>query len=214
MKAAERYKALGIPSWYHAHAGQYERMFRNMGWTERQVENALRFGATFNGDEAALVREFRNFAAAEGITINDIDVATTVGMGMRDDINSNGVESLPALPAEGRTFTTSDEKRLAELRQICRNNPDGITKDLQTEWTDLIEAQQASGGRVVADGAPKPASSSSTRSAEIRQICRDDPQRYDNSPDLQREWLGLIEADLAVQSGTPSEAPQQQAPAE
>src|SRR5450755_1449869 len=95
-RSAQQYKDLGIPTWYHEHARYYERLFGNIGWNDKQITEALKFGATYQGDgsEADVSQAFREQLATFA---PDLDLALDAGLGLRDNIVMNGIEALPEL---------------------------------------------------------------------------------------------------------------------
>lgn len=200
MRSASEYKQLGIATWHHDHARYFERLWTNLGWNEDQITEGLKFGANYKGDgsEEDISKQFKELAAV--IEAPDIDMAIDVGLGLRDSINMNGLESLPPLPAVENSFTKDDEARLAEIRQTIRGDPSAYD-GLQAEQLTLLEAQQAAGGKVstgkavVASAAP-----SGDRLEQIREMRRNDPDAYNADKGLQAQELALIEASLPAAS--------------
>jgi hypothetical protein len=204
MRTAEQYKQLGIPTWYHEHARYYERLFGNLGWNDKQITEALKFGATYQGDgsEADVSAKFKEFAAY--IDAPDMDVSLDAALGLRDTISMEGLESLPDLgSASAPSFTASDEARLAEIRQTIRDDPTALDR-LQDEQLALLEARQAAGGKVSASTAAASAPPAGDRLAQIREMRRNDPQAYDSDRALQAEELSLIEASLPTSAPVPT----------
>jgi hypothetical protein len=194
MRSAQQLKNMGVPTWYHAHARQYIRLFENVGWSDAQIDQAIKFGVNYRGDsEADLTRQFRDFAAT--IEAPELDLTIDAGLGVRDTIMSDGVEALPALPSTDSNFTSDDAARLAAIRQEIRNDPSALDR-LQDEQLALLEAQQAAGGKVSANPTDSPARPSGDRLAQIREMRRNDPDAYNYDHALQQEELGLIEASL------------------
>jgi hypothetical protein len=146
---------------------------------------------------------------------------THAAMGVRDTIQSSGVESLPPLPAP--SFTRADADRLSEIRAISRTDPHASesNKALQQEELSLIEIQQASKGpaapiqsRPAPTSAPSATPAPSTdRLAQIREMRRNDPSAYDRDSAVQAEELSLIEASLPPPASVADSAPSSQ-PAE
>lgn len=232
MRTAREYKELGIPTWYHSHAAYYERLFTNLGWNPDQITRALEFGAKFEGDETQLVQQFKELAAY--IDAPDLDLAIDAGLGLRDNININGIESLPALDVEADKFTDADAARLADIRAARRSDPDAYeaNKAIQREELGLLELQQGSSGGKgktisgditapreaqpsqpeakgnhwdrMADGRPVPVNSLE----QIREFRRSNPDAYERNKSLQAEELKLIEASLPAPSGEGSAATQ------
>lgn len=208
MSNARRYQELGIPTSYHEHARYYERLFTNLGWNENQITEALKFGATYQGDgsEADVSDKFRWLAAH--IDAPDIDTAVDVGLGLRDSITMNGLEALPEISRAESSFSKADEARLAEIKAISRDDPMSFdaNKALQDEQLALIEAQLASNGTATpSQSKPAPVATpapATDRLAQIREMSRNDPDGYNRNPALIAEELSLIEASL------PTSAPQ------
>lgn len=197
MRSAQRLKDMGIPSWFHAHARNYERLFGNLGWNDNQIDHALRFGAKFEGDEKQLVQQFTELAAR--IDAPDVDLSIDVGLGLRDMIEMGGVESLPPLPAE--PFTNADEARLQEIRAISRNDPHAFDSNqaLQDEQLRLLELREGSNVAPVraperVEAAPKQQRS---RLEEIREYRRNNPTDWENNRAIQTEEMSLLEASVA-----------------
>lgn len=197
MRSAQQLKDLGIPSWYHGHARYYERLFGNLGWNETQITEALKFGASFKGgSEADLVAQFKEVAAYHDAP--DLDLAIDVGLGLRDSIAMDGVESLPPLAAAEPSFTSADDARLAAIREIARNDPQAYESNqtLQDEQLALLEARQAAGGKASPGNGSASAPPAGDRLAQIREMRRNDPDGYERNAALQTEELSLIEASL------------------
>jgi hypothetical protein len=212
MRTGTQLKALGVDSWFHQHANQYVRLLENAGWSDQQIDKAIKFGVNFKGGtEQELIQQFRE--SGEYISAPELDLVIDAGLGLRDTIQSSGVESLPPLKSEA--FTADHAARLAEIRQIARNDPRGFDSNraLQDQQLALLELQQAANG-TVAPSQSKPAPSATPappatdRLSQIREIARNDPQKYESDHALQQEQLALIEASIPksapVSTGTDS----------
>jgi hypothetical protein len=200
MRTGAQLKALGVDSWFHQHANQYVRLLENAGWDDKQIDKAIEFGVNFKGGtEQDLMQQFRELGEYHGAP--ELDLVTHAAMGVRDTIMGDGVESLPPLKTEA--FTADHAARLAEIRQIARNDPQGFESNqaLQAQQLALLELQQAGKGTVApsqSKAAPSAMPAPATdRLSQIREMRRNDPSAYDrDSTRLEAEEIGLIQASL------------------
>jgi hypothetical protein len=214
MRAAVRYRSLGIPERFHTHAAHYERLWRNIGWDDKQIEEGLKFGVGYQGDgsEADITSRFQDLVTR--IDAPDAELSLDVGFGLRDSLTLEGMDALPPLPAD--TFSAADERRLQEIRTINRNDPSSFDRDraLNDEYLSLLEAKEGDKPVAVAPAASAERQSAQVeqkpqgdRLSQIREIARSDPRGYESNSALQQEQLQLIQASLpaAASIGAASE---------
>jgi hypothetical protein len=196
-----RLRALGVPQSYLSHAAHFEQAFKNLGWTQSQIDHAVKWGVAYQGAPDQAGEAFEYFASNSlGVSSDDAFNSTNVALSLRDTINTDGVESLPAIYRP--RITMADSERMEEIRRIRREDPDLYNNDqsLQLEELGLIEASRAAPG--AGGGGPRPAINPQTsRLEEIRQMVRSDPDALTRNPGLEAEQISLI-------SGTMPEAPQ------
>lgn len=141
-RSAQQLKDLGVPSSYYEHARYFARLWGNLGWTAKQIDEGIKFGVSYNGNgsEEDVSDKFRWLAAHIGAP--DPERALDAGLGLRDNIALNGLDALPEIPRAESSFTKADEARMAEIRAISRNDPQAYDSDraLQSEALALIEA--------------------------------------------------------------------------
>jgi hypothetical protein len=142
MRTAQQLNALGVPSSYHKHARYFVRLWGNLGWTGKQIDEGIKFGVNYggNGSEEDLSEKFRWFAAHIDAPVPERSL--DAGLGLRDTIVMNGLEALPQLRGVSQPAVTDGSARLAQIREISRNDPNAYesNKALQREELSLIEA--------------------------------------------------------------------------
>ena len=57
---SEKLRSLGVPPEYFAHAKHYAGVFRNLGMTPRQIDDAIRWGAAFMQQPRAESHDWNN----------------------------------------------------------------------------------------------------------------------------------------------------------
>jgi hypothetical protein len=166
MRTAQQLNALGVPSAYHKHARYLVRLWGNLGWTGKQIDEGIKFGVNYggNGSEEDLSEKFRWFAAH--IDAPDPERSLDAGLGLRDNIVINGLEALPPLRGVSQPAVTDGSARLAQIREMSRNDPDGYNRNpaIAAEELSLIEASLPTPVSSGSDSAPvsQPASPEET----------------------------------------------------
>jgi hypothetical protein len=61
----EKLNALGVPPEFHAHARHFAGVFRGLGWTPTQIDEAIAWGASFGKPEDRF-SQFAHFARRLG----------------------------------------------------------------------------------------------------------------------------------------------------
>ena len=84
MLSNSQLKVLGVPAWHYETARAYENLFRSYGWNDKQISEATKFGANFNGTEQELVAAFK-FRAAY-LDAPELEQAVDAGLGLRNMI--------------------------------------------------------------------------------------------------------------------------------
>lgn len=141
MRTAAQLKALGIDSWFHAHTNHFVHLLEKAGWSDKQIDHAaIAVGLNFRGGtDAELMQAMRE--AGEYVNAPELSLVIDACMGLRDQIITSGVESLPALP-KPEAFTPAHAARTAQIRDISRTDPHAYNSSpaIQAEHLALIEA--------------------------------------------------------------------------
>lgn len=218
-----RLKALGISNRDMMAAKQYERLFTNLGWSRNQIDQALVYGSQLRGSPQDMADQFEHFAKAKlGMSSQEAATAVDVSLGLIDLANEGGgLESLPPLPE--RHFGADDQRRLDEIRNLRRNDPNAYEEQraqFELDEIELLEARGAAGGTGPSPQASRPGDRHYGDSAEVRQgslhqdrmqqireMRRNDPDAYArNAAAFEREEIALIEQDIAARPAEPSSA--------
>jgi hypothetical protein len=191
----------------------FENFARQRGWDDRQIERAV--GWYVNNFKPGMSPEdvFQSWvdhADRTGLPTDRLEQATV----WYDAVGEAGPEQFwPEAP-----HPADDTKRLEEIRQIAREEPDryDFDKNLHDEEFDIlarrsgedtfyagVKGRQAAAeptrGVTVGELLGRSASTTGAdRLAEIRELRRNDPDAYDGNAALHAEELGLIAAQQAA----------------
>jgi hypothetical protein len=196
----------------------FENFARQSGWDDRQIEHAVgwyvnNFKPGMSHDD--LFQSWADHADRTGLPTDRLEQATV----WHDAVHEGGPEQYwPEAP-----HPADDVKRLNDIRQIARNDPDRYDYDkaLHDEEYDIlarrsgedtfyagVKDQQVAAkptrgvtvGELLGRSAP---AAGADRLAEIRELRRNDPDAYDGNAALHAEELSLI----AAQQAAPATAP-------
>lgn len=186
-----------VPPEYHAIARHYVRQFELAGVPEDKIDRLIQWGVSYQGsnEEADLLAAFR--AQASRLGLDDVTTATAADLGLeaREQINSGKWQPEPVALDETAQI-------LADIRRYRQQWPGDYSqdKDMQAAELRLIDIQLGNAPAPVVAPKSEPGKlvvQPGSRMAEIRQIMRDDPDRYNADRALQNEQLALIEAEIA-----------------
>lgn len=188
----------GVPREWRPIAERYIKVWEAAGVEPAKVDQLIQWGLGFKGAEEELLPAFEAQAKLMRLPAEQADRIATVGMETRETINNYGLYQ-PAPDA--------DTKLLADIRQYRQQWPDAYSADDDMKAIELRLIDKELGNKPDPIVMPKAeqgkvAAPIGSRVAEIRRIMRDEPDRYDRSPDLQAEQLSLIEAQLAASRPT------------
>jgi hypothetical protein len=188
-----RLRALGVPESYIKHAQLFERQWRNHGWSQAMIDKSIQWAVNYSGSPDEAADSFQHFTHASlGIPSDDAFEASNWALSLRDEVDARGVEDFAPVPQA--SFGETERKRLEEIRQLRRDDPNAYTRAgraLELEELDLLEAQGTSHSGRPTETA-QPVSPNVVRLEEIRAARRADPQSYESNKSVQAEEFRLL----------------------
>ena len=185
---SDKLNELGVPVEYHAHAKHFIGVFKDLGWTPTQIDEAIRWGVNFNGTPDERFSHFANFAEQQGISETDIGIAAS----WRDQVSEQGgVENMPQPPARA-TSPQADAARLHEIQEEMRkpraDSQYWKSAEMRDELRELLERAGPDAGEYT----PGPTGNDRARRAEIEEAMRSDRALYGRSG-MDREYVAILE---------------------
>ena len=183
-----------VPPQYHAIARHYVRTFRDAGVPADRIDQLIQWGVSYTGsrEEADILASFRQQASRLGLSDDVTAFAADRGLEAREQINSGKWKPEPQQPSD-------DAQILADIRRYRQQWPEAYEQDSDMQAAELALISASLGEKPNKPTQLASVSDADMRLKEIRQMRRDDPHAYETNPALQREELGLIEAQLASQ---------------
>lgn len=189
-----------VPKEWHSVAAHYVKVLSNAGVPFEKIDGLVQWGCSYQGpgDEEALLSSFQRKASSLGLESHVTSLAADMGLDAREQINSGKWQPEPVQPDE-------NSRLLQDIRAFRQQWPDAFAQDREMQAAELrlIDIQLGNTPAPAVEAKPEPgkfAVPRGSRMDEIRQIMRDDPDRYNSDRALQNEQLSLIEAQLASRS--------------
>ena len=188
---SDKLNALGVPPEFHGHAKHFIGVFKNLGWSPSQIDEAIRWGVNFNGTPDERFSHFANFAEQQGISETDIGIAAS----WRDQVSEQGgVENMPQPPAQA-TSPQADAARRHEI-ELDMKRPKSDSEywrspDVRDEYRELLERAGPDRGEYV----PGPTGNDTARKAEIEALMRSDRAAYHRT-NADREYLEIVQREM------------------
>lgn len=197
---SERFRRLGVSEKWLPHAAHYAGVMQGLGMTRSQIDEAIRWGAAYSGPIEDVRQHFDALCTRHHIDTQLADFSES----WHGQVLERGIENMPDVsdPAPARA---DDERRLAEIREGIRNDPDSYESnvDLRDEHLAIIERLGVGEEKPPTEQTSATPTPNSNRLAQIRELRRSDPDAYDGNPALQREELALLSARSAGDAPTP-----------
>lgn len=197
-----------VPREWHPVATHYVKMFESAGVPADKIDALVQWGVAYqgSGDEAALLSSFRQQASRLGLEDHTTSLAADMGLEAREQINSGKWQPEPMQSDDRDTL-------LADIRQYRQQWPSEYENDKDMQRAELELLDKKLGGKPAEAVAVPATFDGDMRLKEIRQIIRDDPDALTRNPALEREQMGLIQAQIAsrpaeVASSAPEAAPE------
>ncbi|WOH70653.1 hypothetical protein RX330_20360 [Bradyrhizobium sp. NDS-1] len=184
-----------VPKEWHSVATHYVKGLQRAGVPADKLDSLVQWGVAYQGpgDEEALLSSFRAQASRLGLESHVTSLAADWGLEAREEINSGKWQPEPAPPSDNASL-------LADIRAYRQQWPDEYGQDKAMQEAELALIAADLGEKPPKVSGQLPTTPGAQRMMEIRQIMRDEPDRYNADKALQAEQLGLIEADLASRS--------------
>lgn len=201
---SDKLNSLGVPPEFHAHARHFAGVFKDLGWTQTQIDEAIRFGAAFNGKPEDLLSQFDHFAEQHGVNRTNVDLAAS----WHEQVNEKGIENMPSVDVPSAASSGKpDAQRRAEIEEDMRK-PKADSKywhdpSLRDEYAEILERAE-SGTLRTGNAAPD-----ATRKAEIESLMKSDRAAYHRTG-ADQEYLAILqrESGETPDGGPDSAAPQ------
>jgi hypothetical protein len=188
----------GIPKEAREIAKRYITAFDAAGIPPDKVDRLIAWGVDYRGTAEELVPAFRAQVQRLGITGDLAQRAENNGLyawqGGDIDVQRDGL-------------TGEDARLEADIRQYARNYPREYEQDKEMQAVRLSLIEKGLNGGASPPVEPPKGFDRDLRLKEIRAISRDDPDRYNSSPELQQERLSLIEQQMASEQPAAAPAP-------